>query len=336
MIFSALIRKIVVAILLILGVISSGVVGFMLIEEMNFVDALYMTVITVSTVGFSEVKCLSQTGRLFTTGLILTNIAIFTYAVTTLSSFLLDGGVRQFLKYYAMNKKIAELSQHVVVCGFGRIGTQVCRELALEGQPFVVIEKDMSRLVALEGELPYLFVHGEAVDDHILLQARLVHARALITTLPDDADNVFVVLAAREINPSLNIVSRITHRSSESKLKRAGADYVILPELLGGIHMAALVTKPDIWQFIRLITTPGRSAHFFEDFTCTESLFGKSLRELDVRAHTGVTIVGLKYADGRFVVNPDADTVLEDKAKVIVLGDAGQLERFRAFIRQVS
>jgi voltage-gated potassium channel len=310
----------------------TGIGGFMWIENYNLLDAFYMTVITIATVGFMEVHPLSPEGRLFVSLLIMINVITFTYAFTSLSSFLLEGGIKEMLKTIKMTNKIDELKNHVVVCGYGRIGRQVCKELYLEKQRFVVIEKDESHAKALE-QSGFLYIMGEATDDAVLDQARIRQAHALITTLPDDGDNVYVVLSAREANPYLQIISRIQNDRSESKLKRAGCDFTVMPERIGGSHMATIVTKPDILKFLQLLTAPGGTDLYFGEVKYEKELSGKTLRELDVRAKTGVNIIGFKLPNGDFIVNPSPDTRFEANTKIIVLGNKDQINKFNEIIR---
>jgi len=322
-------RRIAFSATLIVGVMAAGLLGFMLIEEYTLSEAFYMTIITISTVGYAEVRPLTPEGRLFTSLLILSNLLVFTYAITNVTSFLYEGGVKNYLIKIRMNTSISKLENHVVVCGFGRIGRQVCKELMMEKQAFVVIEKNpevVRKLSQLEG---YLYIEGEAIEDEILAQAQLSKANTLITTLPSDSDNVYVTLSAREVCPSLTIISRMSNDMSESKLKRAGCDYVMMPEKLGGTHMAAMVTKPDVLQFIRFLTAPGSTSLYFEELSIHENAIGKTLLDLDIRRKTGVNVIGFRLPNGEYLINPDPKTELQSEAKLIVLGSREQINRFK-------
>ncbi|MBN8572010.1 MAG: potassium channel family protein, partial [Ignavibacteria bacterium] len=238
----------------------------MLIEKYSLVDAFYMTTITITTTGFGEVYPLTSGGKIFTSILCITSIGAALYGITTLTSFLVDGEILKLLKNYNMNKQINGLKNHVIVCGFGRNGKQVCEELVKENRSFIIIECNEERLEYIKEFKNYLFIDGDATNDDILIKANIKDAKALITTLPTDPDNVYVVLTAREMNPTITIVSRASDESSESKLKRAGANNVIMPERIGGTHMATLVTKPDIMEFIALITGQAGVSFSFEEF----------------------------------------------------------------------
>lgn len=224
-------------------------------EDYSFNEALYMAVITLSTVGFQEVRPLSSEGRIFAIVFILSNLGIFTYTITTLSRILLDGELRKAYAQYLLSKKLRKLENHTIVIGLGRNGLQSCQELHREGIPFVAIDQENVKVEHLDFSIT--FIEGDAGQDHILEQACIGKARSLITTLPDDADNVFVVITARHVAPDLHIISRASSDSSKEKLRRAGANNVIMPDKLGGAHMAQLVTKPDVMEFMDMISGQG-------------------------------------------------------------------------------
>ena len=300
-----------------------GVFGFIFIEDYNFLDALYMTVITISTVGFSEIHPLSAEGRAFTTILIITNIGVFFYSITTITSFLVDGEFQKFLKMHKVNKEIGKLENHVIVCGFGRNGMEVCEELAATNVRFIVIENDEAAIKEMQ-ERGYLWIEGDATNDDTLHSIKLEQAKAIITTLPKDADNVFVALTAKEINPNIDVISRASLDASETKLRRAGADHVIMPEKIGGEHMARLVTKPDIMDFIALITGQEEidgTRMNIEEFGFDNMPIGekRSIIELNIRNKTGANVIGIKDEKG-FHVNPSSTYVIDKDSKLIVLG----------------
>lgn len=303
---------------------SFGVIGFMIIEDYNFSDAVYMTVITISTVGFSEIHPLNDHGRIFTTILIITNVSVFFYSITTITAFLVDGEFQKYLKMYKVNKVIDKLENHVVVCGFGRNGVEVVEQLEVDEVPFIIIERDEDLIETVQ-ERGYLCIEGDATNDDVLQSINLQKAKAIITTLPKDADNVFVTLTAKEINPQIEIISRASLDASETKLRRAGADHVIMPEKIGGEHMAKLVTKPDIMDFISLITGQEEidgTRMTIEEFSFEhiEEDFGKkSIIELNIRNKTGANVIGIKDSNG-FHVNPSSMHVIDKTSKLIVLG----------------
>lgn len=332
--------KIRLASFLIFGAVLIGVVGYMTLEDYNFFEAFYMTVITVSTVGFGEVRPLSDPGRLFTALLIIGSIGIFAYAIATIASFLIEGQFRNLFKKLRVQQEIAKLTDHTIICGFGRNGLQACEELYEHKHPFVVIENDHERIEKLVANHPnYLVLEGDATLDEVLISAGINNAKALITSLPKDAENVFVVLTAREINKDLNIISRASEESSELKLRRAGANRVIMPEKIGGSHMAKMVMAPDIIDFFTMLSSHGGVSVNFEEIDLQNlhiAQIKKTINDLDIRRITGANVIGLKKVDGEYLVNPSADTSLEDVYSLILLGDETQLTAFRDYIDSIA
>jgi voltage-gated potassium channel len=326
-----LINRLMQSVLLILGSITLGATGFIVIEGFSLLEAFYMSIITLSTVGFTEVHPLSGEGRFFTSILILTNILIFAYAYANISSFFFEGGIINVFNKRKMTKEINALSDHVIVCGLGRIGFQVCQELLLENVPFLVIERDEAHIQKRTHQLKdLLYIIGEATDDQVLIKAGITRAKALITTLPNDSDNVYVTLSARDIaSPDLRIISRVNQPSAEKKLYKAGCTNVVMPESIGGTHMATLVMKPDVLDFIRYITSPGQTDLFFVELTCSLSMDGKTIRELDIRNQTGANIIGFRLIDGQYVVNPASETKLISNSKLIALGNQNQIAKLK-------
>lgn len=309
-----------------------GTLGYMAVEDLSFLDALYMTVITLSTVGFSEVKPLSDMGRVFSIILILGNIGIFTYTVTVLTQLLVDGELRTEYNKYIVQKKIRKLKNHTIICGLGRNGRQACRELHEHGVPFVVVEQNDIDYSLYNFKIQH--IKGDARQDHILTQAGIENAKAIITTLPDDAANVFVVITARHMKKDLTIISRASNDSSEMKLRRAGANNVIMPEKVGGAHMGYLVTKPDVMEFVDLIT--GQRGNDFQIAELNVDLVNKrfqecTIAELDIRGKTGANIIGFKTSQGEYVINPQAHQKMSEHCKLIVLGTKEQINSLEAY-----
>jgi voltage-gated potassium channel len=327
-------KKLYYPILFILLVLLIGTIGYMIIEGYSLLDAFYMTVITIGTVGFQEVHPLSGGGRLFTSFLIITSFGTFAFALTALSRYVMDGEINRYFKGHRMTTSIQKLENHVVVCGYGRNGKQAVKELRANGQPFVVIEKNPELLARLR-EKQHLFIEGDATQDNVLMQSNLEKARALITTLPEDADNVFIVLTARSVNSKMIIISRASDDNSDKKLKVAGANNVIMPDKIGGAHMASLVMKPDVIEFIDYITGQGGMSINLGEITF-ETLPGdlknKTIRDLEIRNRSGANIIGFKTAEGEFVINPSPDTVIIPHAKLFVLGTPEQMEKLKQIV----
>jgi voltage-gated potassium channel len=332
-------RKAILILYLLIISVAVGTAGYIIIEGFSLFEAFYMTMITITTVGFMEVKPLSDAGRAFTVFLLVTDIGIFFYGITTLAGLIVEGEFRNFYKNYNVKKKIEGLSGHVIVCGYGRNGKQVCRELADDKQPFLVIESRENVIEEIKDEENILFIEGDATEEEVLNEGGLERARALITTLPADPDNVYVVLTAREMNPGITIISRASNEASVSKLKRAGANNVIMPEKIGGAHMAALVMKPDIMEFIAQLTGQDTDISLtFEELSLSNisaDIGNTSIRDLDIRNKTGANIIGLKMPDGEFIINPLPDSRINTNAKLIVLGDRKQIADMRKLISEM-
>ncbi len=317
-IFSRLLRPIG----LMMATVLLGVLGFMVIEGYTFLEAVYMTVITVGGVGYGEVKPLGTAGRIFTIFLIIINLGLFTYFITLLTRFFTDG---EFIKQYKkqkMEKQISELQNHVIICGFGRNGRESAAVLHKNNIPFVVVDDK----TVLEGfdefEVPY-FIKGDATQDEVLLDAGVKKARSLICCMPVDASNLFVVLTARQLNPGIMVVSRASQDSSVSKLKLAGAANVIMPEKVGGAQMATLVMLPDAVELLSLMSTRNNNEFRVTELTVTKTL---QLGELDLWSKTGCTLLAIKNTDGSYALNPTPADLTEAGDCIIVMGSKEQIE----------
>lgn len=320
--------KIYYAIFLLIVIVLTGVLGYMIIEGMSFFDAFYMTIITVSTVGFNEVGVLSNEGKFFTIILIVMSFGTFAYALSSISKYLLEGEYRIYFKDYQMNKEVEKLKGHIIVCGYGRVGTQAVSELRAHNKEYVIIEQSTDLLDSFRANKAHLFLEGNATSDDVLLKAKIENAQALITTLPSDADNLFVVLSAKELNPNLKVISRASQSSSVKKLKIAGATNVIMPDSLGGAHMASLVITPDVIEFLDHITIQGQSQVNLEEITfdnIPEEYKNKTISSISEDFHTGCNIVGYKTPKGEFIINPRPDIMLVPDSKLFVLGNPEQI-----------
>ncbi|WP_422859295.1 potassium channel family protein [Flagellimonas sp. S174] len=320
--------KIVLALFLMILVLVIGVVGYKLFSDFTWIEAIYMTIITVTTVGFSEVRPLDEEAKIFTVFLIVTSVFIFGYAISVVTEYLLGRNSLQILKKKKVKKKIEALSDHIVVCGFGRNGMQAADRLKAYKKPFVVIEKNREIIERHEDEI--LFIEGDANEDEVLMNAGIDRAQYLITTLPDDAENLFIVLSARQLNKDLFIISRASQVTSLTKLQLAGADKVIMPDKIGGDHMASLVVMPDLITFINQLSIEGENTTNLEEVEIedlTTQVDCNSIKDLDLRRKTGCTIIGYIDPKGNYIINPEADLVLEPKGKVIVLGRAEQIKK---------
>jgi voltage-gated potassium channel len=320
------------AVLLLLAIVIIGTVGYMLIEDYSVVDALYMTIITMSTVGFGEVDPLSTGGRIFTFFLIVISFGIFAYAVTTLTRYIVDGIFRYYYMDVKVGKKIVKLKNHVIVCGYGRNGRQAMEELMQRNMDAVIIDSQENIIDEIRGYPNMLYIQGDATSEETLESAGIKQARALITALPNDANNLFVVLTARELNPNLKIISRASDGQSVKKLKSAGATNVIMPDRIGGQRMAKLVAQPDVVEFLDYIMLQSPDAVYIEELSCNnlDSCFtNRSIGEWSIRKHTGANIIGLKTRDNKYVVNPGPDAKISSNDQLFVLGKKDQIQKLK-------
>ncbi len=320
--------RIYVAILLIISMLMLGVFGFRFLAEYTWTDAVYMTMITISTVGFGEVQPLNDSAKIFTVILILVSVIVLGYAISIITEYILSRSNFELIKQRSVKKKIYSLNNHVIVVGFGRNGKQAAQKLTTYGRPFVVIERDEEIVNKFHSD-QMLFVTGNANEDEVLVQAGVKRASTLISALPDDSDNLFVVLSARQINPDLKIISRASEETTYQKLKFAGADNVIMPDKIGGDHMASLVVVPDLVEFLDnlQVATEGRVnvQQVTFEAVCPD-LKTRSIRDIDLRNKTGCSIIGYKSADGDYIINPEASLKLERGCILIVIGRPEQIE----------
>ncbi len=331
------VKKALFAISLFVTAIFIGVLGYIIIEGWSFSKAFYMTIITITTVGFREVEPLSDTGMYFTTFLIVSSFGIFAFAVTTFIRYVVDGTFRHIFRDTRMKRKIERLKDHIIICGYGRNGKQVVNELMEHKIPLVIIENN-GEIIENILEIPnILYIHGDATKDEILEMSQINRATALITTLSVDADNLLLVLSAREMNPNLRIISRASDENSDTKLKRAGATNVIMPDKIGGQRMAKLVTQPDVVEFLEFIMLQSSENMALEEISCktiAACFEGKSIRELDIRNESGANIIGLRREDRSYIINPLPEVVLTSKDKIFALGTKKQITSLKDILNK--
>jgi len=307
--------------------------GFMLIEDYSPLDALYMTVITVTTIGYTEVQPLSDAGKVFNMALIISSFGIFTYAIARLTQFLISGEMALYFKNKKLMQAIDQLHDHVIICGFGRNGQQAAFTLKAHKVPFVVIDNTQSNIDQwLHDDASLIYINGDATEDEALLKAGIHKAKAMAITLPEDADNVFIVLSARSLNPNIQIISRASQHGSTVKLKKAGANNVIMPDKIGGTHMATLVSKPDVIEFIDYLSGEEGESINMESVDYSKlppEIKGKSLSIIMAWKKTGVNCIGIKNSDGKFIINPPEETIIKEGMKVIVLGTRQQIDAMK-------
>lgn len=324
--------KIIFAASLVLIVLLIGATGYHFIWGAGWVDAFYMTIITVSTVGYEQVIPLDNSGKLFTVFLIIVSLFTFGFAVSVISQYLLSiNNIAEVILRRKM-KEISKLEGHIILCGYGRNGKEAAAKLKIYKKPFLVIEKDQEVIQKYELENDILFLQGDSTDDIILEKAGISRASTVITTLPNDAENLFVVLTARQMNKSLMIISRASEESSVAKLKLGGADKVVMPDNIGGDHMAALIVVPELIEFLSILELQEDASPNLEQIAVNElpaKFIGQSLAELNIRKETGCTVIGVKTPNGSYIVNPDTDFIMEPHSVLIVLGRPDQIKRMK-------
>ncbi len=304
-----------------------GGVGYWIIEGWSWLDAFYMAIITVTTVGFGEIHPLSPVGRVFTTMLIVLGVASITYAFSALTNYVIAGELGGILERRRMARRVNSLRNHYIVCGFGRVGHQVCIELRREGQPLAVVDADPPSVEQASSQ-GYPVVIGDAGDDQVLQEAGIERARGLVAAVDSDAANLLVVLSARALNPDLYIVARANLEDTEAKLLRAGADRVISPYSLGGRRIALMLIRPDVVDFLDVVMHDESLELLLEDLTVGYGcpLDQCTIGEARIRKATGANILGLKREEGKIVISPEASTVLYPGDVLIALGTRQQLE----------
>lgn len=314
-------NKVVLALTTFVMVLGGGTLGYMLIEGWDFHDSLFMTITTVSTVGYGEVHPLSRAGELFSMGLILVGVGSVLYFLTMITQWVVEGKLRQVMGRRSLERKIRSLKDHYIICGYGRIGAQVADMLAEKHVGMVVIDTSEEATRRLEAAGIH-YVLGSATEDESLLAAGIDRARGLVATVSSDADNVYIVLTAKGMRPDLFIIARATEPGSERKLKRAGADKVVSPYFIGARRIAQTVLRPSVADFIDLTFHGSDLALQMEELVVGQEndLVGVSLKESGLRQKLDLIILAIKKADDRMIFNPPADTVIDRGDTLIALG----------------
>ncbi len=303
-----------------------GTLGYMIIEGWSLSDAVFMTVTTLSTVGYGLVGPLSLSGRVFTVALILVGVGILVYSFSTFGEYLVVATMRQQFQRRRTTRMIEKLKEHVVICGYGQVGSSTAITLRDSDNNIVIIDSDKERILQAQDE-GFLALVGDASEDEILYEAGLEQAKSIIVTTGDDSLNLFIVLSARAINPDLLIISRANNAINEKKLKRGGADRVVSPYQIGGRHMANIVVRPQVTDFFDVVTLKGGVELWIEELVISDSsaIAGKTVGEADIRRKTGVSLVALYRQQEEGNIVPNAETRLQVGDKLLVLGTRDQL-----------
>lgn len=322
------IEKLRLTIILLILVLASGTAGFMAIENMEPVEAVYMTVITISTVGFREVRELSSHGQVFTIFLIIFGILVAANAIGTITSYVIEGEFNNVLRSRKMENRAQEKKKHYIICGAGETGHYAMHEFKKRGIDFIAVDKD-ERKVDIVSEHGGLLIVGDATSEVVLKKAGIMEAHGLLSCLSRDSDNVFTVLTARGLNPRLHIVSRAIDENVIAKLHKAGADKTVSPNEIGGVRMASLAMRPDVVTFLDVISNTGEFMFDVEhvDIKINSGLEGKTPEE--IRQQTGVTVMAVRGNDGDIKINIGYTSKLIGGETIIVLGQAEQVEKLK-------
>ena len=329
--------RLMISLLLIIAIVVIGDVGYYFIEGWPLMDGLYMTVITLTTIGYGEVHPLSPAGRIFTIALIVASLTVVGYAITNLTGFIVEGELNRVIWGLRMDKQIEQLKDHIILCGGGRTGRHAAMEFHNLGAPFVVVEQDPDVLQQLKqciGGLLYLRM--DATEDETLLLAGITRARGLVAALAEDKDNVFVVLSARALNPNLRIVSRLLEDQNADKLRKAGADKFVSANVVGGYRLASEMLRPTVVDFVDTMLRDADPILRIEELSVEPGspLAETTLGELDLGRRTGTLVIAIRPTEGGYRFNPGSQTELSQGDVLIVMGTPDQVAQLRGLRRE--
>jgi len=318
---------------MLVGIVAFGTSGYYFVEKMPLFDAFYMTMITISTVGYAEILPLSHAGRALTIIIIILGITVGAYTIGLLVKAFIEGELIKMFGRIKVQKQISELKDHFIVCGFGRIGRIISNELAADDIDFVVIEQDPAVIEKIESK-NYLFIEMDATSEEALLKAGIMKANGIVTALRSDANNVFITLTAKGLRPDIYILARASHENNEDKLSRAGASRVVSPHLIGGRRMAQVLKRPTVVDFIDIATMGSSLGLMMEEATIGNGsgLTGKNLIDSHLRKNFGVIIVAIKKMAGNMIFNPMPSETLEAGDVIVVIGKKEDLKRMNAIM----
>ncbi|MGC9325067.1 MAG: potassium channel family protein [Desulfomonilia bacterium] len=318
--------------LLLAFVFFTGTIGFHFIEGWSFLDSFFMTLITITTIGYREIYPLSDGGKLFDVMIIFLGVGSAAYGFASIAQFVVEGEVQRVLGRRRLDKKITQMNDHYIICGNGRIGSLISQELHKHKKTFVVIDRDPAAIESLERVgIPY--VMGDATSEDTLIKAGIQRAKALIATASSDMTNVYIILIAKELNPVIFVLARAETEDSTKNLRRAGANKVISPYMIGGRHMANIILKPTVVDFIELAT-----GEKMEDFIIQmegfkikrgSSLLGQTLKNAPIRKNLGLIVVAVKDSSGKMIFNPSADYTISESDVLVCIGSPDALQSMK-------
>lgn len=320
------------------SIVLVGTLWYWLVEKWTFSESAYMTVITLSTVGFSEVRPLGERGRIFTVALILMGLLTIGYIVNRFTEALIQGYFQEGIKLRQERSLIESLDQHYIVCGFGRTGRHVAREFFAEGIPFIVIDDNLEEVEEIK-QLGYTVILGDATLDESLIRAKIERATCLVTALPSDAENLYTVLSAKTLNPRIRAIARASSEEAEQKLQRAGADAVVSPYITGGKRLAAAALRPQVMDFVDGILTGSNRSYYLEEVLIDSEdcpYVGKTLREAKLRSQTGALVLAIRRFDGNLIAGPTGETLILEQDALICMGTAEQLRELNKILGPIN
>ncbi|UCD77804.1 MAG: potassium channel protein [Desulfobacterales bacterium] len=321
-------RHLVISIILSLFILFIGTAGYMIIEGWKFLDAFYMTVITISTVGYREVNQVGDVGRIFTIILVASGVGFTLYVAAAVVQFMVEGRIRIILGRRRLDQKINRLKNHYIVCGYGRIGRTLCRNLRNKPLDVVVVENSRD-LIPVMDEDEVLYVYGDAADEAVLIKAGIKQAAGLVAALATDTDNVFLVLTARQLAPDLKIIARASQEKVKKKFEAAGADSVESPYEMGAVSMAHRIIRPTVTNFLDLAFEHQRKDIQMEEIPVSElsKLVNVPLKDSGIRQNYNLIIIAIKKSDGDMLFNPSFETVIMPHDTVIAVGESDNLQK---------
>jgi voltage-gated potassium channel len=321
-------RHLIFSFSILILIVAAGIIGYMIIEGWQFIDALYMTVITISTVGFKEVNQVSVAGRIFTIFLVFSGVGFTLYVAAAVVQFMVEGRIRIILGRRRLNKKIDRLNNHYIICGYGRIGRVLCRHLKRADIDVAVIEKNPEQIPLMD-EDGILYIAGEATDENILIKAGIKRAKGLVAALATDTDNVFLVLTARQLAPEILIMARSSQETAKIKLRAAGANFVESPYEMGAVSMAHRIIRPTVTSFLDLAFAHKRRDIQMEEIPVSSAseLVNVQLKDSGIRQKYNLIIIAIKKSDGSMQFNPSFEAVIAPHDTVIAVGEADNLQK---------
>ncbi len=325
-------RNVIRGLVLLLLVLAGGTAWFVLMDDYTLVDALYMTVITISTVGFREVHVMDGADRIFVILLIVSGLTVLTYTLGSVGQVIVEGSIERYVGRRRMLQHIEKMKNHYIICGHGRMGEILCEELGREGVPFVVIEGDPEKAEMLL-ERGYYVVEGDATEDEVLGRAGVTRAKSLVALVSNNVNNLYITLSAREmcrgVNDGLYVLARATDDGASEKIKRAGANRVISPYVIGGMRIVQALLRPAVYDFVDIATQRGGMELMFEEISLAAAsrLDGVALKDSGIRQNYDIIVIAIKKPSGEMTFNPGPEVVLEKNDVLITLGDREQLDR---------